>query len=254
MSQFAVILPAAGQSSRFGDSKQKKIYSELLGRAVWLRAIEPFINREDVSQMILAIAPEDRELFERRYRANVAFMNIKVIEGGKERSDTIARALEFVDPQCEYVAIHDAARPCLSTELVDAVFAAARQHGAALLAVPVADTIKRVNTDQLITETISREGLYLAQTPQVFLRSLLFKAYAQRSRVTTQSHRRLSARRSDWDIAVPSWRAHRSISRSRNRSISNWPRRSCRCSRSPAAIRRAIPIRTSKRCGTNCRG
>jgi 2-C-methyl-D-erythritol 4-phosphate cytidylyltransferase len=186
MSQFAVILPAAGQSSRFGDSKQKKIYSELMGRAVWLRAIEPFINREDVSQMILAIAPEDRDLFERRYRANVAFMSIKVIEGGKERSDTIARALEFVDPQCEYIAIHDAARPCLAPELVDAVFAAAREHGAALLAIPVADTIKRVNTDQLTTETISREGLYLAQTPQVFRRNLLFKAYAQRSRFSTK--------------------------------------------------------------------
>jgi 2-C-methyl-D-erythritol 4-phosphate cytidylyltransferase len=184
MGDFAVILPAAGQSSRFGDKKEKKIYAELLGRAVWLRAIEPFINREDVSQMILVIAPEDRELFERRYRANVAFMNIKVIEGGKERSDTIARALEFVDPQCEYVAIHDAARPCLSTELIDAVFAAGRKHGAALLAVPVADTVKRVDTDQLTTETISREGLYLAQTPQVFLRTLLFKAYAQRSRFT----------------------------------------------------------------------
>jgi len=184
MGEFAVILPAAGQSSRFGDMKQKKIYSELLGRAVWLRAIEPFVNREDVGQMILAIAPEDRELFERRYRANVAFMNIKVIEGGKERSDTIARALEVVDPQCEYIAIHDAARPCLSTELVDAVFAAAREHGAALLAVPVADTIKRVNTEQLTTDTISREGLYLAQTPQVFLRRLLFKAYAQRSRIS----------------------------------------------------------------------
>ena len=59
--------------------------------------------------------PEDRELFERRYRASVAFMNIKVIEGGAERCDTVARALEVVDAACEYIAIHDAARPCLST-------------------------------------------------------------------------------------------------------------------------------------------
>ena len=82
MGKFAVILPAAGRSSRFGDPKQKKIYAELEGRAVWLRAVEPFINRDDVAQIIMAIAPEDRELFERRYRATVAFMNIKVIEGG----------------------------------------------------------------------------------------------------------------------------------------------------------------------------
>src|SRR3954471_24095615 len=142
MGEFAVILPAAGRSSRFGDPKEKKIFAELDGRAVWLRAIEPFVNRDDVAQTIVAIASEDRERFERRFRPSVAFMNIKVIEGGAERSDTIARALEVVDPSCEFVAIHDAARPCLTPDLIDAVFAAAREHGAALLAIPVADTIK----------------------------------------------------------------------------------------------------------------
>jgi 2-C-methyl-D-erythritol 4-phosphate cytidylyltransferase len=182
MVQFAVILPAAGKSSRFGDPKQKKIYAELDGRAVWLRAVEPFVNRDDVSQMILAISHEDREMFERRYRASVAFMNIKVIDGGPERCDTVALALESVDPGCDFIAIHDAARPCLTGEQIDAVFTAARRHGAALMAIPVADTIKRVGEDGLIAATIAREGLYLAQTPQVFERDLLFKAYAQRSR------------------------------------------------------------------------
>ena len=186
MGPFAVIFPAAGKSSRFGDPKQKKIYAELEGRAVWLRAIEPFLNRDDVGQMILAIAPEDRELFERRYRANVAFMNIRVIEGGAERSDTVARALEAVDDRCEFVAIHDAARPCLGAELIDAVFAAAREHGAALPAVPVAETIKRVDERRFTAETVPREGLYLAQTPQVFRRDILFKAYASRSRSGAQ--------------------------------------------------------------------
>ena len=133
--RFAVILPAAGKSSRFGDPKQKKIYAELDGRAVWLRAVEPFVNRDDVAQIIMAIAAEDREMFDRRYQASVAFMNIKVIDGGAERSDTVARALECVNPECDYIAIHDAARPCLCHELVDAVFDAGRAHGAALLAV-----------------------------------------------------------------------------------------------------------------------
>jgi 2-C-methyl-D-erythritol 4-phosphate cytidylyltransferase len=186
MGQFAVILPAAGRSSRFGDPKQKKIYAELGGRAVWLRAVEPFINREDVAQIILAIAAEDRELFERRYRAHVAFMNITVIEGGAERCDTVAHALELVDPRCDHVAVHDAARPCLRSELIDAVFAAAVAHGAALLAVPVADTIKRAGDNRMTCATIPRDGLYLAQTPQVFERALLCRAYAQRSRVDGQ--------------------------------------------------------------------
>ena len=65
----------------------------------------------------------------------------------------------MVDPSCEFVAVHDAARPCLTTELVDAVFDAARRHGAALPAVPVADTIKRVGADRFTTETIPRGGL-----------------------------------------------------------------------------------------------
>ena len=127
MGPFAVIFPAAGKSSRFGDPKQKKIYAELDGRAVWLRAVEPFVNRDDVAQIILAIAPEDRELFERRYRASVAFMNIKVIEGGAERSDTVARALEVVDRTLR-VRRDPRRGPAVPRRrrLIDAVFAAAR--------------------------------------------------------------------------------------------------------------------------------
>jgi 2-C-methyl-D-erythritol 4-phosphate cytidylyltransferase len=183
MERFAVVLPAAGRSTRFGDPKQKKIYAELEGRAVWLRAVEPFVNRDDVAQTIVVIAPEDRELFERRYRASVAFMNILVLDGGAERTDSVARALEAVDPACAFVAVHDAARPCLTGELVDRVFAAAQEHGAALLAVPVADTLKRADEQRFVTETVTRSGLYLAQTPQVFRRDLLLRAYANRARL-----------------------------------------------------------------------
>src|SRR4051794_34270067 len=173
MGPFAVILPAAGRSSRFGDPKQKKIYAELDGRAVWLRAVEPFINRDDVAQTILVIAPEDRELFERRFRPSVAFMNIRVVEGGAERTDSVARALEVLDPACAFVAVHDAARPCLTPELIDAVFAAARAHGAALPGLPVADTLKRLDPDGLAVETVPRAGLVAVQTPQAFRRDLL---------------------------------------------------------------------------------
>jgi 2-C-methyl-D-erythritol 4-phosphate cytidylyltransferase len=183
MGQFAVILPAAGRSSRFGDPKQKKIFAELDGRAVWLRALDPFVNRDDVGEMIVVIAPSDRELFESRYRANMAFLNIRVIDGGAERADSIARALEVADPSCEFIAVHDAARPCLTGEQVDAVFAAARAHGAALLAIPVTDTVKKVGPDGFTAGTLPREGLYLAQTPQVFRRDLLMRAYANRSRM-----------------------------------------------------------------------
>lgn len=183
MDKFCVILPAAGRSSRFGDPKEKKIYADLEGRAVWLRAVDPFINRDDVDQVILVISPEDRDMFERRYQASVAFMNIQVVEGGAERSDSIAKALAEVKSSCGYIAIHDAARPCVTTDLVDAVFNAARQHGAALLAVPAADTVKTVGEDRFSTGTIPRRGVYLAQTPQVFRRDWLTAAYADREKL-----------------------------------------------------------------------
>lgn len=186
MARFAVILPAAGRSSRFGDPKQKKVYADLDGRAVWLRAAEPFVNRNDVGQVIVVIAQEDRELFERRYRPSVAFLGIEVVEGGAERHDSIAAALEKVNETCDHVAIHDAARPCVTSELIDAVFAAAVRQGAALPAVPVSDTVKRVSAGGLATETVPRQGLYLAQTPQAFRRDLIEQAYAGRSRLGTE--------------------------------------------------------------------
>src|SRR5436190_21052229 len=92
MSKFAVILPAAGQSSRFRD-KEKKVFANLDGRAVWLRSAELFITRDDVCQCIIVIAPDDQELFRRRFGANIAFMNIQLTEGGQERFDSVANAL-----------------------------------------------------------------------------------------------------------------------------------------------------------------
>jgi 2-C-methyl-D-erythritol 4-phosphate cytidylyltransferase len=80
------------------------------------------------------------------------------------------------------VAVHDAARPCLTPELIESVFAAAVQHGAALPGLPVGETLKRVGQDHKTVETVSRAGLYTAQTPQVFRRDLIVRAYENRPR------------------------------------------------------------------------
>lgn len=180
MGQFAVILPAAGRSTRFGDPNQKKIHADLAGRAVWLRAVEPFANRADVGRIVLAVAPEDRPILDARFRAEIEAMRIIVIDGGAERHDSVARALSQVGPDCEFVAVHDAARPCVTTALIDAVFDACRRHGAALPGVAVSDTIKRVNGDGVITATVDRAGLFAVQTPQAFRRDWLETAYARR--------------------------------------------------------------------------
>ena len=180
MAKFTVILPAAGRSSRFKD-KEKKPYATLDGRAVWLRCAELFITRDDVIQTLLVISPEDDEMVRRRYGANLAFMNVQLVEGGAERFESVAKALEKINPDAEFVAIHDAVRPCLSEELVSAIFAQAVKHGAVLLGTPIVDTIKRVDPKDKVEATVPRKGLWLAQTPQVFRKDWLVEAYGKRA-------------------------------------------------------------------------
>ena len=182
MSRFAVILPAAGKSSRFRD-REKKPFVDLDGRAVWLRCAELFITRDDVCQCLIVVAPEDREMFRRRYQANLAFMNVQIADGGKERFESVANALALIKEEAEFVAIHDAARPCVTAEAIETVFAGAAKTGAAMLAVPVAETVKRADDKGLVKETVPRRGLWLAQTPQVFRRDWLIEAYAKRSQL-----------------------------------------------------------------------
>jgi 2-C-methyl-D-erythritol 4-phosphate cytidylyltransferase len=179
MPRFAVILPAAGRSTRLGAA-EKKPYLSLAGRAVWLRAADAFAGRPDVCQLLVVVSPEDLVSFQERFAADVAALKAEVVAGGDARFESVANALHRVRPEVEFVAVHDAARPCLTPELVDAVFARAAQTGAALLAVPVADTIKRGDPEGRVTGTVDRDGLWLAQTPQVFRRDWLAAAYARR--------------------------------------------------------------------------
>jgi 2-C-methyl-D-erythritol 4-phosphate cytidylyltransferase len=179
---FAVILPAAGKSSRFGG-REKKPYVALDGRPVWLRTAELFVNRPDVTQLLLVISPDDRELVERRYAANLMFLDIKLVDGGAERFESVANALAHLKPGADFVAVHDAVRPCAPPAVIDAVFAAAASYGAALPGVAVADTLKRVDQEGRVIETVAREGLWQVQTPQAFRRDWLEEAYRQRDQV-----------------------------------------------------------------------
>src|SRR5262245_81201 len=131
MAKYAVILPAAGKSSRFGN-KEKKPFALIDGRAVWLRTAELFVTRDNIAQTLLILDPSDRELFDRRFQANIAFMNIKLVDGGAERFDSVANAIAQLKDDIDFVAVHDAVRPCATAELIDAVFTAAANFGAAV--------------------------------------------------------------------------------------------------------------------------
>jgi 2-C-methyl-D-erythritol 4-phosphate cytidylyltransferase len=182
MATFAAIITAAGKSTRFGDKNYKKPFAMLGGRAVWLHSIDRFQNHRGVKQTIVTVAPEDREDFDRKFGANVAIMGVDVVEGGEHRTDSIQRALERVRSDIDFVAVHDAARPCIADKWIEQVFEAAERTGAAILAAPVAETLKRVDGKKLITATVDRASLWTAQTPQVFRRSLLIEAYAKRGK------------------------------------------------------------------------
>ncbi len=178
MAKFAVILPAAGKSTRFRDN-EKKPFAALDGRPVWLRTAELFVSRDDVCQCILVIDPSDEEMVRRKYGANMAFLNISLVHGGSERFESVANALKIVKDEVDFVAIHDSVRPCVTTELIDKVFQQAVKSGAAILALGMTDSLKRSSsTDPVVIEqSLPRERLWLAQTPQVFSKEILVKAF-----------------------------------------------------------------------------
>ena len=185
-STFALILAAAGKSSRFStvgssDPTVKKTFAHLGGKPVWLRSVEKFTSRDDVTQVIVVVSPEDISWFRKYYAAEINRMLLLIVAGGENRVDSIRNGLIAVSPRVGYVAIHDAARPFVTEHEISAVFSTAKKRGAALLAAPVIGTIKRVVDDQVET-TVPREHLWEAQTPQVFRRDLIIEAYQQKIR------------------------------------------------------------------------
>ena len=176
MAKMSVIVVGAGKGERFGG-KENKIFVKLDGQPLFLRALQLYINREDVCQTILVISPADMGQMQSKFAANLGLMGVKLVEGGARRHESVANGLAQVSDEAEYVAVHDAARVCLVAEWIDKVFEAAVKSGAAAPVVPVTSTLKRVGPDKVITETVSRDGLQMAQTPQIFRKQIITTAY-----------------------------------------------------------------------------
>lgn len=206
MTQFkaAVIIPAAGKSTRFGAGD--KLAQDLGGRPMILRTVELFTKRDDVAVIIVAAPPADLDEFKMRFGSQLGFHGAKVVAGGvKERWETVRNALAAVPEECTHIAVHDAARPAAPEEMIARVFEAARVHNAVVPGDPVTATLKRVSDSEVdaetedavadailgdfadstkikgrtVIETISRERLVAIQTPQIFTAELLRRAYAQ---------------------------------------------------------------------------
>ncbi len=168
MDRFALILPAAGSSLRFG---RDKLAEPLLGVSVLSRTLAAFAARDDVAEIVVV----------GRAISQSHASKIVLARGGSNRAESVRNGLAQVPTSIEWVAIHDAARPMVSGELITRVFQAARQFGAAAPAMPVALTIKQSarTLPAAVEKTIPRHTLWAMQTPQIVRRADLLDAFAR---------------------------------------------------------------------------
>lgn len=178
MAKMSVIVLAAGSGQRFGG-KENKVLAKLDGQPLFLRALQLFVNRDDVCQTILVVSPREIDQFKEQFGPNIGFMGAEIAEGGAERHESVANGLARVSDEAELVAVHDAVRVCVADRWIDAIAEAAAKSGAAVPVIPVSATLKRLGDDRIITDTVDREGLFMAQTPQVFRKDVLASAYAK---------------------------------------------------------------------------
>jgi 2-C-methyl-D-erythritol 4-phosphate cytidylyltransferase len=167
------IIVAAGSSQRMGVDK---LFALLGGKPVIAHTLNAFEHTDCVDEIVLVgraeRMPELKELVQRAQSRKV-----RVAVGGQHRQDSVRAGLNLLAPAVRYVAVHDAARPFITAEQIGRVFELARQHGAAALAEPITDTLKRADENCFVSVGIDRAGLYAMQTPQIFSRDLLVDAY-----------------------------------------------------------------------------
>lgn len=171
----AAVIVAAGQGTRFGAPG--KVLLPLCGRPVLAWAIAAFAGSA-VDEIVVVAGDHTLEAIESLVLPFMELTSIRVVAGGERRQDSVARGVAAVGPETGLVAIHDGARPLVSLDLIHRTITQARQTGAAVAACPVTDTLKRTRADLTISETVDRESLWSAQTPQVFDRGLLDEAIA----------------------------------------------------------------------------
>ena len=160
-----------------GGSTPKQFLT-LNGLPILVHSLRVLEHAAAVAEIILTVPAADREFCLNDIVARYGFHKItKVVAGGEQRQDSVRHGLAEVDQNADVVLIHDAVRPFLTTDMVARVVDAAAQHGAAIVAIPMRDTIKRAGPDGFIESTVDRNHLWLAQTPQAFQRPLLQMAH-----------------------------------------------------------------------------
>lgn len=172
------IIPAAGSGQRMGGPVAKQ-FMIVAGAPVLIHTLRRFEECPAIDALIVALQPTEIEAFQNSLPSYGFRKPIRVVSGGRERSDSILNALEAArEFSPDLVAVHDAVRPFVTTEQITRTMEKAREMGAAILALPVSDTIKEIENG-VIVRTIDRTRVWRAQTPQIFRYELLMRANAE---------------------------------------------------------------------------
>ena len=169
------IVPAGGSGTRMGGTVPKQFRS-LNGKPILYHTLKTLQNCGTISEIILVVPEKEYETAHTDWLGKLEIVK-KVVIGGEKRQDSVYNGFCEASQDSEIVLVHDGVRPFLSQKMIADSIDAAREYGAAITAIPVHDTIKRVDTSGLVSQTIDREGLWRVQTPQAFRYSLLLNAF-----------------------------------------------------------------------------
>ena len=179
MAKVTALIPCAGQGKRMGGSISKQ-YMEVFGRPLLAYTLDKFQGHSMIDDIILVPRREEIAYCDNEVVKKYGFTKVAaLVPGGEERQDSVWRGLCALRKDTEWVVIHDGVRPLITGSVISAVLETAFLKGAAVVGVPVKDTVKRVNPDLTVSETPSRESLWLVQTPQVFRKDIVLHAYQQ---------------------------------------------------------------------------
>ena len=180
----SVILPAAGLGTRMGRTvpekagTSRKQFMLLEGSPILLHTIRKFVSSPAVVEIVVALRSEDLDWVRDLLKRETFGKPVRLVEGGDSRQESVENALATLGPATELVAVHDAVRPFIELSVLEKVFSEAAENGAAIVGIVPVDTVKQVHRNK-IRQTIPRERLILAQTPQVFRFDLLKQAFAK---------------------------------------------------------------------------
>lgn len=172
-----VVIVAAGSGSRTGSTELKQ-FRWVAGKPMLLHSLQTFQARNDVA-MVVCVLPRGYAGDPPPWIFQSDAERLLLSVGGRHRNESVANGLEDLPAECEIVVVHDAARPLVSSETIGRVIDEARKGNGAVAALPVTDTLKRVDSKDNIVVTVDRSGLWRAQTPQAFPRKMLERAHRE---------------------------------------------------------------------------